>query len=184
MASPAPLELTLTVADEPRWSPSTPCRHTRTSPIIDYAAGAMAIGGVNHVTLAVRDLDRAAHFYVQVLGGKRRAQWVRGAYLELGTLWLCLELDAHAARQVDDSHLAFSVDAQGFASLGEAIRLSGARIWKENRSEGASLYFEDPDGHKLEIHVGDLRTRLASCRDKLYEGMEFFDDGESETPAR
>ncbi|XXY27965.1 fosfomycin resistance glutathione transferase [Sorangium sp. So ce233] len=152
--------------------------------MVVYADGAMAIGGVNHVTLAVRDLDRAVHFYVQVLGGRRRAQWARGAYLELGTLWLCLELDARAARQVDDAHLAFSVDAQGFASLNEAIRLSGARIWKENRSEGASLYFEDPDGHKLEIHVGDLRTRLASCREAPYDGMEFFDDGESETPAR
>ncbi|WP_437547791.1 fosfomycin resistance glutathione transferase [Sorangium sp. So ce367] len=144
----------------------------------------MAIGGINHVTLAVRDLDRAVQFYVQVLGGTRRAQWARGAYLELGTLWLCLELDARAARQADDSHLAFSVDEEGFASLGEAIRLSGARIWKENRSEGASLYFEDPDGHKLEIHVGDLRTRLTSCREKPYEGMEFFDDGESEAPAQ
>lgn len=144
----------------------------------------MAIGGVNHVTLAVRDLDRAVHFYVQVLGGRRRAQWARGAYLELGTLWLCLELDARAARQVDDAHLAFSVDAQGFASLEEAIRVSGARIWKENRSEGASLYFEDPDGHKLEIHVGDLRTRLASCRENPYRGMKFFDDGEGETPTR
>ncbi|WP_441289801.1 fosfomycin resistance glutathione transferase [Sorangium sp. KYC3313] len=144
----------------------------------------MAIGGVNHVTLAVRDLDRAVQFYVQVLGGTRRAQWARGAYLELGALWLCLELDARAGRQADDSHLAFSVDAEGLASLGEAIRLSGARIWKENRSEGASLYFEDPDGHKLEIHVGDLRTRLASCREKPCEGMEFFDDGERGTPAR
>ena len=62
---------------------------------------------------------------------------------------------ARAARQANDSHLAFSVDAEGFASLSEAIRLSGARFWKENRSEGPSLYFEDPDGHKLEIHVGD-----------------------------
>ena len=144
----------------------------------------MAIGGVNHVTFAVRDIDRSVHFYVQVLGARRRARWAKGAYLELGTLWLCLELDARAVRQVDDSHLAFSVDAWGFASLREAIGLSGARLWKENRSEGASLYFEDPDGHKLEIHVGDLRTRLTSCRDAPYEGMEFFDDGESETPAR
>ncbi|WP_437529788.1 VOC family protein [Sorangium sp. So ce726] len=86
-------------------------------PMIDYAAGAVAIGGVNHMTLAVRDLDRAVHFYVQVLGGKRRAQWARGATLELGTLWRCLELDAHAARQVDDSHLAL-FDAQLWPGAG------------------------------------------------------------------
>lgn len=27
----------------------------------------------------------------------------------------------------------------------------GAEVWKENKSEGQSLYILDPDGHKLEI---------------------------------
>ena len=130
---------------------------------------------------AVRDLDRAWRFYVDLLGCRPRARWARGAYLEAGTLWLCLELDERAgAAQTGDSHVAFSLSMSEFAALAEAIRASGATIWKENRSEGESLYFEDPDGHKLEIHVGDLRTRLLSCRDCPYDGMELFDEADQE----
>ena len=100
-----------------------------------------------------------------------------GAYLEAGSLWLCLELDAHAgAPQIDDSHVALSVAAAEFAVLAQAIRAGGTTLWKENRSEGDSLYFLDPDGHKLEIHVGDLRTRLRSCRVHPYDGQELFDE--------
>jgi catechol 2,3-dioxygenase-like lactoylglutathione lyase family enzyme len=128
------------------------------------------------MTLAVRDLDRALHFYVDLLGCRPRARWRRGAYVEAGSLWLCLELDARAgAPQNDDSHMALSVDATEFALIAQAIRAEGATVWKENRSEGDSLYFLDPDGHKLEIHVGDLRTRLESCRTRPYDGMKFFE---------
>jgi catechol 2,3-dioxygenase-like lactoylglutathione lyase family enzyme len=137
----------------------------------------MPVDGINHVTLAVRDLDRASRFYVEVLGCRQRARWARGAYLEAGTLWLCLELDPRAeARPIDDSHIAFSIAPSEFESLARAIRASGAAIWKDNRSEGESLYFQDPDGRKLEIHVGDLGSRLQSCREHPYDGMKFFDD--------
>jgi catechol 2,3-dioxygenase-like lactoylglutathione lyase family enzyme len=136
----------------------------------------MPVRGINHITLSVRDLDRALRFYVELLGCRARARWARGAYLEAGTLWLCLELDERAGfPQIGDSHIAFSLRASEFAAFADAIRASGATIWKENRSEGQSLYFEDPDGHKLEIHVGDLRTRLRSCRDRPYDRMELFD---------
>lgn len=51
----------------------------------------------------------------------------------------------------------------------------GVREWKQNRSEGDSFYFLDPDGHRLEAHVGDLRSRLAACRQAPYAGMRFAD---------
>lgn len=68
------------------------------------------------------------------------------------------------------------VDPAEFAGIAQTIRASGATLWKENRSEGDSIYFLDPDGHKLEIHVGDLRSRLESCRDRPYQRMELFDE--------
>lgn len=133
-----------------------------------------AIRGVNHVTLVVTELSRSIAFYVETLGCRLRARWKRGAYLELGPVWLCLELAPQgdkslppgALTRLDDSHIAFSVDA---------LPIMTVTKWKENKSEGDSLYFVDPDGHKLELHVGDLETRLASCRQRPYEGMEFFE---------
>lgn len=122
------------------------------------------IRGVNHVTLVVTELSRSIAFYVETLGFRLRARWKRGAYLD-GPVWLCLELGTAVARP-DDSHIAFTVDA---------IADVAATKWKDNTSEGASLYLLDPDGHKLEVHVGDLETRLNACRERPYDGMEFFD---------
>jgi hypothetical protein len=75
------------------------------------------------------------------------------------------------------THVAFSVAGDAFDAVATRLRASGATEWQPNSSEGESLYFCDPDGHKLEVHVGDWRTRLATCRAKPFEeGMIFFED--------
>jgi catechol 2,3-dioxygenase-like lactoylglutathione lyase family enzyme len=51
------------------------------------------IGGLNHITLSVRDIDRSFRFYVETLGAKPLARWRKGAHLLAGDLWLCLTLD-------------------------------------------------------------------------------------------
>lgn len=120
----------------------------------------MPIRGINHVTLCVTDLERSVGFYCQILGAVVRAQGKAGAYLELGDLWLCLEQAARVSPRADDSHIALDCAAAEYSSLAARIR-SNADQWKENRSQGASIYFLDPDGHKLELHVGGLPDRLA-----------------------
>ncbi len=125
------------------------------------------ITGVNHVTLVVADLDRALAFYCDTLGCALRARGPRFAYLEAGSLWLCLEL-GQPARRADDTHIAFSCTVAEFDAL--CARLAEAPRWKANRSEGASLYFLDPDGHKLELHLGTLESRLAHMRQADAEG--------------
>ena len=122
----------------------------------------MMIRGLNHLTLAVGDLDRSVSFYRDVLGLTLETLWPGGAYLTAGSLWLCLSPDPRARREPhpDYTHAAFDVAAEDFEAAGERIRRSGATIWKDNRSEGDSLYFLDPDGHKLELHVGSLDSRL------------------------
>ncbi len=136
------------------------------------------IGGLNHITLSVRDIDRSFRFYVETLGAKPLARWRKGAYLLAGDLWLCLTLDERTRSFAlpEYSHIAFSVQEAGFDEAAERIRASGATIWQENRSEGPSLYFLDPDGHKLEIHTGDWRTRIAAMKQDPWEpNIQYFD---------
>jgi len=114
------------------------------------------ITGLNHITLAVGDVERSFQFYVETLGTKPLVRWSRGAYLLAGDLWLCLTLDERTRSSAlpEYSHIAFSVREAEFNDASERIRTSGATIWKENESEGASLYFLDPDGQAGDPYRG------------------------------
>jgi catechol 2,3-dioxygenase-like lactoylglutathione lyase family enzyme len=134
--------------------------------------------GLNHLTLAVTDLNRSVAFYHDLLQLRLEATWDTGAYLSLPGLWLCLSLDPlrNSEPAADYTHFAFSINARDFPLFVERLRSANVQEWRDNRSEGASFYFLDPDGHKLEAHVGDLVSRLAACRQLPYTGMKFFDD--------
>ncbi|HEY8966055.1 MAG TPA: VOC family protein [Candidatus Methylacidiphilales bacterium] len=137
--------------------------------------GEPKIAGLSHLTLAVSDLGRSVSFYRDVLGLPLRCLWDEGAYFERGSLWLCLALDTEAvsARRSDYTHVALEVASEDFDALSARVR-AAAPVWQENRSEGASLYFLDPDGHKLELHVGTLDTRLAAYLARPGLGREVF----------
>lgn len=128
------------------------------------------ISGINHITFAVSDLDRSLEFYRDILGCTEVYAWDGGAYLEAGDIWLCLSLDPSAAGNADYTHVAFDVPLARFSELADRIISSGAQLWKQNRSEGDSLYFCCPDGHRLEIHVGDLRSRLRAINERKEAG--------------
>ncbi len=134
------------------------------------------ITGINHLTLAIRDLDESFAFYTQALGCKPVARWPTGAYLLAGEVWVALVVDARlrAAPLPEYSHIAFSVAPEAFEALGARLQQAGVEIWQANQTEGASLYFLDPNGHKLEIHASDLATRLRTAKDQPWAGLEFF----------
>lgn len=122
------------------------------------------ITGVNHITLAVKDLPRSIWFYTVILGGKLRADWPRGAYLDLGELWLCLTVsDDPIEPRRDYTHIALGCSDTDFPNLADRIA-NHAELWQDNSSEGVSLYFFDPDGHKMELLTGTLDTRLTHYR--------------------
>lgn len=135
----------------------------------------MEILGINHITFAVRSLEEAFRFYVDVLGASPAARWERGAFLTLGGVWLALlEGDPEAVDESAYSHIAFSVAPTHFAQAEARIRQSGAAIWSENQTPGDSLYFSDPDGHRLEVHSSNLEARLKAMDEKPPAGYRRF----------
>nr|WP_065240679.1 fosfomycin resistance glutathione transferase [Halomonas elongata] len=126
--------------------------------------------GLNHITIAVSDLERSLKFYRDVLGFSAHVKWDKGAYLSLGGLWFCLSCDEPCPKS-DYTHIAFDVSSTEFEDYASRIVSLGVEIWKENKSEGRSLYILDPDGHKLELHVGSLEGRLEELKRKPYSGL-------------
>ncbi|WP_281546301.1 fosfomycin resistance glutathione transferase [Grimontia sp. SpTr1] len=129
--------------------------------------------GLNHITLAVSDLERSLAFYLDVLGFQGHVRWDGGAYLSLSDLWLCLSVDEPCEKD-DYSHIAFDIDDENFVAFAASARKKGVSEWKQNHSEGQSLYLLDPDGHKLEIHAGGLQSRLDSLKAKPYSGQTWL----------
>lgn len=126
--------------------------------------------GLNHITIAVSDLDRSLAFYTELLAMKAVVRWDAGAYLTLGDSWFCLCCDKVQPAQ-DYSHIAFGIATEDFGPFAQKLKHAGIIEWKQNSSEGSSLYFLDPDGHKLEAHCGDLQSRLQALTAKPYQGL-------------
>lgn len=135
------------------------------------------ITGVNHITLSIADLPASFDFYTRVLGFRPRLRWARGAYLSAGSLWLALTLDVkvRAGALPEYTHVAFDVEPADFAGVCERLRKAGVTEWQPNSSEGESIYFLDPDGHRLEAHCSNLEARLADARARGWADFEFFD---------
>lgn len=134
------------------------------------------ITGMNHITLAVRDIEKSFHFYRDILGLKPLCRWDKGAYFLVGNFWFCLNVDKKRQPNPCYTHYAFTVSSEEFAAMSHRIIDSGAEIFKDNTSPGDSLYFLDPDKHKLEIHTSDWKTRIATKKADpgAWKNIEWF----------
>lgn len=134
------------------------------------------VKGINHITFAVADINASFNFYTSVLGLKPVARWDKGAYLKTDEFWIALNVDQNInkMKQPDYSHVAFTCTKSDFPEMKARILEYGCIEWSKNVSEGESLYFLDPDGHKLEIHVGDLESRLKEMKMNAWAEFEFY----------
>lgn len=134
------------------------------------------ITSLNHITLAVTDIDKSFKFYREVMGLKPLVKWDNGAYFLVGDFWFCLNVDKNRKINSCYTHYAFTVAKAQFDKACDAIIASGAKIFKENTSPGKSLYFLDPDGHKLELHVGNWQHRIEAKKSDLgtWKNVEWF----------
>lgn len=131
--------------------------------------------GLNHITVTVNCLDESLEFYCNVLGFTLHARWNSGAYLSCADVWYCLSLGKSEPSK-DYTHIAFTLDESNLQNLEERLQQNNINKWQENISEGSSLYILDPNGHKLEIHVGNLQTRLESLKAMPYDGLRIYNN--------
>lgn len=138
------------------------------------------IHGINHITLAVQDIDKSFAFYKDILGLKPLVKWNLGAYFLVGSIddgfWFCLNVDPNRQPNSCYTHYAFSVSQDVFVAMQQKIIASGAEVFKDNTSPGDSLYFLDPDGHKLEIHASNWQERIEAKKANpgRWENIEWF----------
>lgn len=137
------------------------------------------IQGLNHITLAVQSIEISFLFYKNVMQFKPLVKWHAGAYFILpDQTWFCLNVDRTRIPNPCYTHIAFSVAQSEFEMVKARLIQSGVTAFQVNQSEGDSFYFLDPDGHKLEIHVGNDQTRLQHKKENLgkWENVQFFED--------
>lgn len=134
------------------------------------------ITGINHINLSVSDIDRSFHFYREIVGLKPICKWPQGAYFFAGNDWFCLNVTNERIVKSSQgyTHYGFTVSKDNFDEAVARLTKAGVAPFKENKSEGESFYFLDPDGHLLEIHVGDWRSRLMAKKLKPWPNSEFF----------
>jgi catechol-2,3-dioxygenase len=111
--------------------------------------------GLDHVALAVSDLDRAESFYSEVLGLERVIpEWdpPRVMASEGSGIALFPEQD-DSLRDTPPRilHVAFRVDREAFEAAQTELSERGIDTSFSDHGASHSIYFEDPDGHRLEL---------------------------------
>ena len=120
----------------------------------------------DHLVLVCQDVERTLAWYQDVLGLERRYEEVWGdfpAVVGAGTTALALfptsvaEPAPPPGREVlSVRHIAFRVDRATFDRSRGHLEARGITATFEDHSAAHSLYFADPDGHRLEITTYDV----------------------------
>ena len=124
----------------------------------------MELEGIDHVALSVRDVERAAQWYIDVLGFKRLHEGMWDGvpvFVGKGTTALALfpvrsRSTASGPADVRMLHLAMRASPKNFIAAQEELKQRGIKFEFQDHEISHSIYFRDPDGHQLEITTYDL----------------------------
>ena len=116
--------------------------------------------GVDHVAIAVRDVQASARWYRDVLGLKRIHEEVWGDHpimVAAGNTAIALfpvSLPAQPRPGRDTlamRHFAFRASASQFKLAQSRLKELGIAFTFQDHTIAHSIYFDDPDGHQVEI---------------------------------
>lgn len=136
------------------------------------AGRAPQLTGISHITLIVRDLDRAEAWLSAVLGAERvydsgsktfSRSPERFFLVGADRVWIAI-MQGEPQGDPGYNHIAFKVEPGSLGAYRARLEDAGLNI-ETGRSrvggEGESIYFRDFDNHRFELHTGTLEERLA-----------------------
>ncbi|HEX5227952.1 MAG TPA: VOC family protein [Bryobacteraceae bacterium] len=120
-----------------------------------------ASNGILESSLYVDDVARSVHFYEQIFGFRKIADFgARGCAMQAGNRQVLLLFKKGGSLEIEsphdgdgELHLAFAISVDDLAAweswLAEnQIAVEEKRVWDLG---GTSIYFRDPDRHLLEL---------------------------------
>lgn len=121
---------------------------------------------LDHVALLVRDVERSARWYQEVLGLDRHYLDIWGSFPAVvgkgGTSLALFPVNSPTPKPPPDRaticvrHIAFRVDRSNFLAAQAELQRQGIMFSIEDHQVAHSIYFTDLDGHQLEITTYDL----------------------------
>jgi catechol 2,3-dioxygenase-like lactoylglutathione lyase family enzyme len=126
----------------------------------------MELEGIDHVALSVRDVERSAQWYIDVLGFERRHQGMWDGipvFIGKGTSSLALfptksnaSAKSSSGEPIRMLHLALRASRKNFLGAQEELKRRGIKFEFQDHEISHSIYFRDLDGHRLEITTYEL----------------------------
>jgi catechol 2,3-dioxygenase-like lactoylglutathione lyase family enzyme len=124
----------------------------------------MQLEGLDHVAMGVRDIERSAKWYIDVLGFERLHEGIWNGvptFISKGNTGIALFPATHEAkpsvhREIRMLHLAFRADRKNFLAGQRELQKRGIKFEFQDHEIAQSIYFRDPDGHQLEITTYEL----------------------------
>jgi catechol 2,3-dioxygenase-like lactoylglutathione lyase family enzyme len=126
----------------------------------------MQLEGIDHVAMSVRDVERTAQWYIDVLGFEHRHKGVWDGvptFIGKGTTAIALFPARADLKSTSPSrggvrmlHLAFRADRENFVAAQRELKDRGIKFGFQDHEISHSIYFHDPDGHELEITTYEL----------------------------
>jgi len=124
------------------------------------------IEALDHVALAVRDVERSAQWYADVLGFKRQHEGVwDGVPIFVGNGGAAIALfpardkagsTSHDRAAVRTLHFAFRADRENFLRAQDELKKHAIPFDFQDHEISHSIYFRDLDGHEIEITTYEL----------------------------